>query len=207
VKNNEILIKELSKIEAKIMQGIYEEDESPFIFINGVRLDEMLSKINGDFFGLYPSWQARGYGFVLEEAEKKYVLYKSGLDKGVQILPILLCPDDWDFFCTVILVEVIPSEDTVIWNRFGLDISEDRCKYDEEGNYLDKNDNVMIELFDKIQWYSEIKPFVFDRKEYENCIKIFDNWSKIYHEELAEINKKLNKKRKNKTLLNCEGDY
>lgn len=35
-------------------------------------------------------------------------------------LPVLICPDDMDFSCTVIVAKVIYTEDEVIWDRIGI---------------------------------------------------------------------------------------
>ncbi|MGK8803982.1 hypothetical protein [Acinetobacter seifertii] len=36
------------------------------------------------------------------------------------VVPILICPDDLDLTCSVIMVEQIVSTDQVVWARFGL---------------------------------------------------------------------------------------
>ncbi|QNX35067.1 hypothetical protein [Acinetobacter seifertii] len=35
------------------------------------------------------------------------------------VVPILICPDDLDLTCSVIMVEQVVSEDQVVWARFG----------------------------------------------------------------------------------------
>jgi hypothetical protein len=41
------------------------------------------------------------------------------LKQSNAIIPILSCPEDFDFSCIVIVVEVTKQDDTVIWKRFG----------------------------------------------------------------------------------------
>ena len=42
------------------------------------------------------------------------------LNQNKAIIPILLCPDDFDFSCIVIVVDVDKQEDKVRWKRIGL---------------------------------------------------------------------------------------
>lgn len=42
---------------------------------------------------------------------------------GSTVVPILVCPDDADFSCTVLIVEVEFTDNTVKWCRFGFDQS------------------------------------------------------------------------------------
>ena len=54
--------------------------------------------------------------------EKRYVWERTRLENSIEILPIMLCPDDFDFSCTTVVVEVIDQGDTVvleeIWDRY-----------------------------------------------------------------------------------------
>jgi hypothetical protein len=96
------------------------------IFVNGERLDDYLSKnVDDSFLGLVPAW-LNDYDetFLPSKKEKEYVWEQTKLENGTRILPILLCPDDFDFSCTTIVVEVIGQSDTVIWNRFGADMTD-----------------------------------------------------------------------------------
>jgi hypothetical protein len=135
------------------------------IFINGTRLDEILSKIEADFFGLVPSlldWYDEG--FPPSAKEKQYVWSQAKLEGGTRILPILLCPDDFDFSCTTIVVEVIDSGETVLWNRFGVDVTEFSSDEAELPKYIGK----------KVNWFPDVKPFVFSKSEYLKCIGSFE---------------------------------
>jgi hypothetical protein len=44
-------------------------------------------------------------------------------DEGLVNVPLLICPDDLDFVCSVVLVEQETTAAHVIWRRFGMDRS------------------------------------------------------------------------------------
>ena len=88
----------------KVVQG-----ESPYmikehlsIYVNEERLDLLLSRnMNDDsYIGLILSWlDYYDDDFEPSLKEKHYVLKKTMLGNDTKILPILLCPDDFDFSC------------------------------------------------------------------------------------------------------------
>ena len=134
------------------------------IYINGVRLDEIISKVNERYLGLIPAWLDY-YDKDLESSinERKYVLEKTKLSEEIKILPILLCPEDFDFSCTVIVVEVILRENMVIWNRFGVDITP----FDEDEKELPQY------IGKEVVWIKEIDSFKFSRRRYLHCVEQF----------------------------------
>jgi len=153
----------MDSIEAKYSLMLY-NNEHLCVFVNGVRLDELLSEVNKNYLGLVPAlldWYDEN--FTPSVKEKEYVWNQVKLENGIKILPILLCPDDFDFSCTTIVVEVIDNSDTVVWNRFGADITEFSADEVELPKYIGK----------KIEWFHNIKPFIFSKKDYLKCIDLF----------------------------------
>jgi len=140
------------------------QNEHLSIYINGVRFDEMLSKINESYRGLIPAWlDYYDREFAPSMREKQYVLEKTKLSDEPTLLPIMLCPDDFDFSCTVITVEVICEQDTVIWKRFGIDTTP-----------FDSNETELPKCIGKeITWFCGIGPFVFAKSAYMQCIAAF----------------------------------
>ena len=135
------------------------------IFINGIRLDKILSHAtNENFDGLLPSWldfyedKSRG--------EKEYVWEKTRNTGKNIIFPILLCPDDFDFSCTVIVVDTTHCIDKVVWNRFGIN-----CAKFPIGKFIPQ----YIEK--SIDWFPNIGPFYFDKKAYWDCVEAFEQAS------------------------------
>lgn len=146
------------------------------IFVNGKRLDKILADmIDKTYFGLVPSlidWYDEDYAF--SKQEKAYIIKKCSFDEGTYILPILLCPDDFGFTCTIISVEVIIDRDKVIWNRFGLDRSKGINSYG--GTPIQVYDNNGNELLGRrIDWFENMPKYVFDKKEYKIEINKFLN--------------------------------
>ena len=41
-------------------------------------------------------------------------------NKGSTVVPLLVCPDDRDLSCTVVVVEQVTDAERVVWKRFGL---------------------------------------------------------------------------------------
>lgn len=85
-----------------------------------------LSNIGGTFDGLCPAWSKEldfkgDIRFVWELIRRE----------NATILPILLCPEDLDFSCTVIVVEVNKTKDFVYWNRVGY-VIHDNEDFEEE---------------------------------------------------------------------------
>ena len=116
------------------------------------------------FSDLWPAWSKR-----LEwEGDVRFVWKVVELDKAV--LPLLLCPDDVDFTCIVVVAEVEKTEDFVYWNRVGFVLHDREDIAEEKKNgilnwetYSDKDweiygDNIAWEEVNSpvwCQWISE----------------------------------------------------
>lgn len=90
------------------------------------------------------------------------------LNQRQAITPILSCPDDFDFSCLVIVVDVIMQKKTVIWKRIGIvdhskeDGEEERLsgildleKYTDEDWEL-YGDNIALAKVDSKEWFEWI---------------------------------------------------
>ena len=72
------------------------------------------------------------------------------------ISPILICPDDLDFDCTTIVVDVEVENNCIIWHRVGvLNVSGDRNPPFRE---------------EDVEWFDRLGPYQFDFRSYEKCI-------------------------------------
>ena len=111
------------------------------------------------------------------------------LSKDHANVPILICPDDRDFSCTVIVTEVIKSDNTITWKRIGLVDNtnwslEDEIKSGSLTADTYTNQEWAIELYQRlinytfpyyqedknINWFSKCS-FVFDREKYEKLVE------------------------------------
>jgi hypothetical protein len=80
------------------------------------------------------------------------------------IVPLLVCPDDADLFCSVIVVEQEVSEDFIYWKRFGIAMDE---PYDLVGA--------------TVRWLQEFRQAKFQKPEYCTALDLFqtlsgENW-------------------------------
>ena len=84
-------------------------------------LDECISESEDDylkglktFMGLCPAW-SKELNF---KGDVRFV-WELIRRENTTILPILVCPDDLDFSCIVIVIEVEKTKDFVYWNKVG----------------------------------------------------------------------------------------
>jgi hypothetical protein len=147
----------VNKIEVKPIKSKYIDVEHPTIIIDGVPLDLILHKHypSKNFLGLVPTL----INWIDDQKEKKLVQdrYKSK-EKEVS-LPVLMCPDDCDLWCTVIIAKVINLNGNVIWDKIGIDRStgnELLAGYDFIGS--------------RVEWLDLIPQYVFDEDEYKTEI-------------------------------------
>jgi hypothetical protein len=120
------------------------------ICIDNQWLDEMLDKFYPEkmFKDLIPtlvSW--------MDNNDEKEVVWKRILPEinKVTICPILMCPDDNDFSCTLIVAEIKNVGDTIKWNKLGIDKTHE---WEAEKVGTD------------VQWLDKIEPFEFETKDY-----------------------------------------
>lgn len=135
------------------------------IYIDDKRLDKLLAEeVCEEYLGLIPSWlNYYDNSNPTSIKEKQYVWRQTQLSDKPVVLPILLCPDDFDFSCTVIVVEVICVEDKVIWRKIGIDTTPFDIDETELPKYIGK----------KVDWFENIGPFEFSKAEYLLCISQF----------------------------------
>lgn len=86
------------------------------------------------------------------------------INRKKAIVPILMCPDDLDFSCIVLVVEVEKTENSVIWKRAGYVCEEDYNLDDEKQkgildteHYSDRDwekygDNIALAKVDSDEW-------------------------------------------------------
>jgi hypothetical protein len=126
--------------------------------IDGEFLDELLeSKYPGEMYkGTIPTLV-----FAMEVEEESQVvwgrIYPNLNSKSV--CPILMCPDDLDFSCTIIVAEIEVLEDMVRWKRMGLDITKD-WRAESIGS--------------EVKWFEKIPQYEFSKSDYLAMIKAFE---------------------------------
>jgi hypothetical protein len=136
--------------------------EFSHVFVNGERLDTLLAGRldEPELDGLVPAWLPWWETDDESQAEFEHVRTRTRLQAVASELPILLCPDDYDFACTCVIVEVIADNDVVRWRRFGVNktvYSPQRRRPRNIGG--------------PVAWFPDSPGFVFDREQYTACIQ------------------------------------
>jgi hypothetical protein len=171
-------------------------------FIDGKKLCEHLDdrksvelpKNVAPFDDLCPAW-TKELDF---RGDVRFVWHLQNLDKA--IMPVYMCPDDLDFSCIVIVIEIEKNKDFVYWNRAGYVKNDYYDLQDElrsgiacpEVNSLEWkewiSENWDEELFrrrinytyphylkdENILWFADLG-FSFDRYEYEKMVDEYWN--------------------------------
>ncbi len=124
--------------------------------------DEYLKSI-GSFLGLCPAWHKD----ITWAGDIRFVWKLIEMDSTV--LPLLLCEDDLDFSCIVIVVDVEKTKDFVYWKRIGyvLHEKENTDSYSDEDNTLP-----FYQTAGNVCWIKNTE-WVFDKSEYDQMVNMF----------------------------------
>ncbi len=148
----------MNKIEGIQDKSDY-EDNSDFINyrIDGYWLDEKLDELypNNMYKGLIPTlvhW--------MERKDEEAVVWKRILpnENETTTCPILMCPDDNDFSCTLIVTEIRNCGDLIQWKQIGID----------KTNELDAE-----KVGSTVEWFDKIKELNFSKRDYMIMLETF----------------------------------
>jgi|SaaInlStandDraft_1057018.scaffolds.fasta_scaffold363413_1 hypothetical protein len=129
-------------------------DEPHFqLFIDEQPLDKIIAQINPEYEGLVSTLLP----WFCDEEEYNYSIAKILPKENQSISPVLMCPDDVDLWCTLIVAKIKVEKETVTWEKLGLENSTAQT---------------LEELCSEVEWF-DIKPFVFELSEYKKTIKKF----------------------------------
>ena len=156
----------MDKVEVKLHKTKYAQEEHLMIFVNDLPLDLIISELfnNSSFIGLVPSL----LDWDLLEVEKKLITKRAQVREGSVIFPVLLCPDDFDLWCTKIIVEIHFKDNYVIWKRIGVDNTPAELLIDSIGNV-----GVVT------QWLEQSIGFEFENDNYEHEFRKFKNHNTV----------------------------
>jgi hypothetical protein len=146
----------MNRIQARYEKSEYARKPHLIISVDGKPLDVLLHECYPDDYllGLVPTlldW--------LSDPAERAVVWRRVQSESPQVLPILMCPDDVDLWCTVIHAEVEKTAQTVRWRRIGIDIGKSEGLPDSIGS--------------EVKWLEKIEAMEFDRNEYERFISDF----------------------------------
>ncbi len=110
------------KISAKLYKSKSARGPHPVFTIDDIPLDVWLNEMTNEstVLDLVP---AQGWLDDEDEFELSWNRLECLEPDTCTFVPILICSDDVDFTCAVVIVEQSISMDTVIWNRFGWNLS------------------------------------------------------------------------------------
>jgi len=144
----------VSTIEAAMFQSQHARAPHPVFSVNGQSLDVWLNDVHpqADVLGLVPA-----QGWLIDDEEFKCAWERiSSVEPGTStIVPVLVCSDDVDLTCTVVVVEQKANAETVAWLRFGFSRSAG------------------IGVGTTTQWLTGCAPLEFDRGEFERALTAF----------------------------------
>jgi hypothetical protein len=140
------------RIFASTYQTKFANSAHPVLAIDGVSLNVWLSaKTNQpDILDLVP---AQGWLVEDQDLEIAWRRLAPHIEECSTIVPLLICPDDVDFWCTVVVAEQEVTAEAVIWQRFGF-----TC------------DRLGDQVGASVQWWKDNTSAKFDRKEFEEAV-------------------------------------
>ncbi|MBD3922937.1 hypothetical protein H8B09_29790 [Paenibacillus sp. PR3] len=147
----------VNSLSVEMLKSKYASVEHPTILIDGIALDIYLHSLypNDLYLGIIPTIT----DWIDLKDEAKFVLSRFQSNHERVILPILMCPDDCDLTCTVIVAEVINRDNEVVWCRIGVDASKLGIPYNYERIGTDVNwlELVPEMIFDKTSYFENMK--------------------------------------------------
>ncbi|MCG6192814.1 hypothetical protein LFX25_06115 [Leptospira sp. FAT2] len=150
----------MNRIEAVYDRSFYSAGDHLDIRIDGEILTSYINRKfpNRDWIGLVPTL----LDWLYDEGERKIVWERILPEVGESaVAPILMCPDDCDFFCTLIVVEIERTEEFIRWKRFGLDDS-------------DLTDSDLSRIGNTVRWFSDSEEFLFSEENYFEFLNRFE---------------------------------
>lgn len=185
----------MNYITVKDIQTQYHYYESYWI-IDGIPIVNYLEQYKTDslnWFGslleLLPTWS----GKLIWQWENDFVWEMIDNEEECNI-PILVCEEDCDFSCIVIIAHIRKTENIVYWDKIGLlDKSNiDSQEYRESGilcleNYTDEDwekygDNIATECYDSVEYWKWVS-----ENNYEENIRRLRNYLKPYMQKEQNI--------------------
>lgn len=146
-----------NKIEVNCMKSEYCAEEHLTIVVDDIPLDKLLHSLypSRNFLGLVPTI----VDWLDDEQERVFVKRRFTSANQEEILPILMCPDDCDLWCTVIVANVVKADGQITWKKIGVDVStrEDMllgCGV--IGSRVDWLDKIVPMNFEETQYWTQL---------------------------------------------------
>ena len=167
----------MNTIKVEIDKSEYGADDFANYRIDNYWLDEKLEELYpGNFYGgTIPTLL-----FGMEIPKEKEVVQKRILpnENETSICPILMCPDDCDFSCTLIVAEIKNCGNTIKWNKIGIDKT---TEFDAE------------KVGSKVEWFDKLNGFEFSKVDYDQMLAEFKRHYEIDKAEWEKRNAEFQK--------------
>jgi hypothetical protein len=138
----------------------YTDENYYGILIDGISLEE--HALNASLEEITPGLVSTFLNWLSDLAERKIVWQRALPELYVKSnLPVLMCGDDLDFWCTIIIAEVEVDDHYVYWNKLGHDVGDSAGLPESIGT--------------TVEWFPG-KTLVFKRDEYENVLNAFKKY-------------------------------
>lgn len=137
-------------------QPVFSRAPCAWIAIDGVPVEHWFAAQSDNpdaiTLGFAPMWLHNP-----EEEELAWSRLVPGEENSSTVVPILVCSDDMDLHCTVVVVEQLVTSDTVQWVRWGYSSS------------------IGVEVGISTRWgQATSTPLaLFDRAEFDTCVRTF----------------------------------
>lgn len=146
----------MDHIAAIKYQANFSNSSCAWMAVNGTPIEKWCAETfnypDANTLGLAQIW-------LLDDEEDKlaWARITPGEDESSTIVPILVCSDDMDFDCTVLVVEQLIAKDTVQWLRWGFSVSGG------------------LEVGVSTKWQASAKSplAIFDHSEFDDCLRNF----------------------------------
>ncbi len=147
----------MNMIHAAQHQTKFTSEPHLSIWIDDEPVNDYLDRLVPDIAAhdLVPTW----LDWMIDDDEQEIVYSRMTPDAGSSSrVPILMCPDDLDFCCSVVIADVSSTEDAVVWRQVGLDTTQ-------------SNDPAQIGT--EVSWFP-IPELRFKRDDYLKCVRAFE---------------------------------
>ena len=147
----------MNRIEACVANSQYSNAPHLNFVVDGVPLQTRLDTVapHRQLAGLIPTLLDCLYDATDRALVWDRILPQQG---NCTHAPILMCPDDCDLWCTVIIAEAYLENQTVWWHRLGIDLTRR---------------DVPADVGTNVEWINGIGPFAFSLSDYQRCIASF----------------------------------
>ena len=153
----------MNQIAAKLNTSKYVNSPHLDFFVDGRSLSELLAEQCPDksIAGMIPTtlnW--------LESESEQLIVWNRFLDRKSTrlMIPILCCPDDLDFSCSLLMVESAINEDVVLWSGFGFDTTA--------------FSDLPVRVGSQIEPLPKPISFSFERSQYDIMASEFESWAR-----------------------------